>query len=228
MDIVNIDKIINNVNTPQNSKYEYGILLVNGRYVAETPVEEGKSYAMYFAKTGVYSLRLQDSEKRDPLALKGWEYGAICERMHWHQTGGHSYILYIGKGVPEERFAMEVGDNLVSDFANFMMDILNKCETIDDVKQLYAEYVTDLESRYETIEGIIHTTPDFGQPHYNEEKGYTISVFDYSPCQMHRWMAWYGDSYKNERNKFKARGKWKRVEEYGWTFIAEEIEFMEM
>lgn len=60
------------MNTPQDSKYEYGILLINGRYVAETPVEEGKSYVMYFARTGVYSLRLQDSEERDPLALKGW------------------------------------------------------------------------------------------------------------------------------------------------------------
>lgn len=144
------------MNTPQNSKYEYGILLVNGRYVAETPVE-GKSYVMFFEETGLTTagclLRLVDAEGHDPLARKGWRYHAHCEwGCFYHYTRPKYYICidkydvgkyYIEKDHQEVRFDMEDGDDMLSDFTNFMMDILQKCETLDDVKQLYVEYLKD-------------------------------------------------------------------------------------
>lgn len=208
------------MNTPQNSTYKYGIRLVNDRYVAEK-MEEGKSYVTFLSKTGVFGLRLKDAEDRDPLVLKGWAYQIVRELRHRPETG-HTYVLFIGKDYPEERFAIEVGDNMLSDFANFMMGILHKCETIVDVKHLYAEYVADLESRYETVEGLI----SFESTHYDEERGYTVASFYYIHSQAPKHMAWYGNSCKNKR-KFRARGKWKRTEGYGWLFLAEEIEFME-
>lgn len=142
--------------TPQNSKYEYGILLVNGRYVAERPVE-GKSYVMFFEETGLTTagclLRLVDAEGHDPLARKGWRYHAYCEwGCFYHYTRPKYYICidkydvgkyYIEKDHQEVCFEMEDGDDMLSDFTNFMMDILQKCETLDDVKQLYVEYLKD-------------------------------------------------------------------------------------
>lgn len=144
------------MNTSQNSKYEYGILLANGRYVAETPVE-GKAYVMYFAETGLTTagntLRLEDAEGHDPLARKGWRYHAHCEWGCFYHYTRPKYILFIdkcdvGNYIREEesqkvRFEMEDGDDMLSDFTNFMMDILQKCENLDDVKQLYVEYLKD-------------------------------------------------------------------------------------
>lgn len=140
--------------TPHTSKYKYGILLVNGRYVAETPVE-GKSYVMYFAKTGLTTagclLHLIDAEGHDPLVRKGWRYHAHCEwGCFYHYTRPKYRLLidkydvgeyYIEEDSQEVRFEMEAGDDMLSDFTNFMMDILQKCETLDDVKQLYVEYL---------------------------------------------------------------------------------------
>lgn len=144
------------MNTPQNSKYKYGILLVNGRYVAETPVE-GKSYVMFFEESGFTTagcdLRLVDAEGHDPLARKGWRYHAHCEwGCFYHYTRPKYYICidkydvgkyYIEKDRQKVLFDMEDGDDMLSDFTNFMMDILQKCETLDDVKQLYVEYLKD-------------------------------------------------------------------------------------
>lgn len=213
------------MNTPQDSEYEYGILLVNGRYVAEK-VEEGKSYVMYFAKTGLttagYLLLLKDADGYDPLVRMGWEYHAHCEWGCFQYTG-LNYILYIEKEGQEGRFAMEVGDDMLSDFANFMTGILNRCETIDDVRQLYAEYVKDLESRYETIEVKIDRGLFKDSVHYDEESDCTITSFFYSPCEARRRIMWYGNSYNNEP-KCRARGRWKKGA-YEWMFLAEEIEF---
>lgn len=216
------------MSTTQNSKFEYGILQVNGRYVAEK-VEEGKSYVMYFAKTGLttagYSMLLKDTDGYDPLVRKGWEYHAHCEWGCFQYTG-FNYILYIEKDGQAGRFAMEVGDDMLSDFANFMMEILHKCETLDDVKQLYDEYVKDLESRYETIEGKIYSHPIFYPPHYDKESDCTFTTFFYSPCQASRRIMWCGHNYNNEP-KCRARGRWKKCA-YEWMFLAEEIEFLEM
>lgn len=203
------------MNTPQDSKYEYGILLVNGRYVAEK-VEEGKSYVMYFA----HRLHLVDAEGRDPLKQKGWT-SLITWECECYCNTGFSYDVFIRKDGQEIDFQIEIGEDMLSDLANIMMGILNKCETIDDLRQLYAEYLNDLESRYETIEGAIAIPP-----YYNKERGCTIASFFYRPCNTNKRIAWYSNSYINE-GKCKARGKWKQDDVYGWLFYAEEIEFFE-